>query len=174
MKEKLEDEFVRKLEMFLDEDFNDFSKRRIKSFLSEYREQIPPITIIKDKIILKEKIVYRTFKDLVDAPEPKRRTYKVYVSNDILMSDAKELCKSYNMTLEKFFSRSKVTMEVGKLRKIFCVNIFERYFCTNNILADFFGVHHSTISFYLYDKRLRRKDQTPKRDISYTQKKSYA
>ena len=167
MKNKLENEFLRKLEMFLDEDFNEFSRKRILGFLSEYKEQIPPITIVKDKIILKEKIVYKTFKDPIDAPEPKRRTYKVYVSNDILMSDAKELCESYGMPLEKFFSKSKVTMEVGKLRKIFCVNMFERYFCTNNILADFFGVHWSTISFYLYGRRLRRKDTTPKRDITY-------
>jgi hypothetical protein len=167
MKNKLENEFLRKLEMFLDEDFNEFSRKRILGFLSEYKEQIPPITIVKDKIILKEKIVYKTFKDPIDAPEPKRRTYKVYVSNDILMSDAKELCESYGMPLEKFFSKSKVTMEVGKLRKIFCVNMFERYFCTNNILADFFGVHWSTISFYLYGRRLRRKDPTPKRDITY-------
>lgn len=52
-----EDEFIKKLEFYLSTPFNEFSCNRIKTYLSEYREDFPtPVPII----IRRDRIVFRT------------------------------------------------------------------------------------------------------------------
>jgi len=140
MKHKSELKFIKNLEFFLGEKFNEYSKNRIISFLQEYKEEIPPI--VKHEIIYKEKIV-----------KQERNKYKEYVTNDMLMADAKELCELKQVDINEFLRSNKSRTDASLLRKEFCNNCFQKYLCSNNILANFFGVHHSTISFYLYGKK---------------------
>ena len=140
MKQKLELDFIKKLEFFLNEEFNEYSKNRIIAYLKEYREQIP--AIIRQEFVFKEKIVTK-----------ERNKYKEYVTNDMLMADAKELCELKQVDINEFLRSNKSRTDASLLRKEFCNNCFQKYLCSNNILANFFGVHHSTISFYLYGKK---------------------
>ena len=140
MKHKSELKFIKNLEFFLGEEFNEYSKSRIISYLKEYKEEIPPI--VKHEIVYKEKIV-----------KQERNKYKEYVTNDMLMADAKELCELKQVDINEFLRSNKSRTDASLLRKEFCNNCFQKYLCSNNILANFFGVHHSTISFYLYGKK---------------------
>jgi hypothetical protein len=132
-----ETRFINDLEAYLGQEFTPYTKKKILSMLLEYKD-IP----VKKEVVVK----------LV--PE-KVAKYKVYVTNDILLADAKELCDLNEIDIKLFLQPKyrKGTNDVTELRKQFCIKMFERYLCSNNILANFFGVHHSTISFYLYGKK---------------------
>lgn len=142
-----ENTLIRKLETFLDQEFNDFSKKRILSYIKEYRDDIPPIFIKREHI-------KNIFGDQ-EFPEQKRKSYKVLVTKEELTSDAIELCKIHKIEISDFLDRShkKASTRVVELRKIFCKMAYEKYICNNNALSKFFNIHYSTISFYLYGKR---------------------
>jgi hypothetical protein len=152
-----ENNFMKSLEAFLDEEFNDFSRRRILSYLKEYREQIPPVIIVK-----------KHQKEIVK-PVASLTNYKMYVTKEQLMKDAEELCKINNLDIDVFVNlnkKAKSRTSVTILRKLFCQRAHEQYLCTNNILARFFNVHHSTVCFYLYGKKYISKSPNP-RKIAY-------
>lgn len=146
-----ENEFIKKLETFFDQVFNDYSKRRIFIYLEEYKNKIPPIIIKQNK-------------------ESKNITYldrstmalKSFVDNDKLMQDAVYLCKEYNIEIFDFMDRKhkKCRTDIVELRKKFCQDSFSKYVCSNNILSKFFNIHNSTISFYLYGKKHLSKTST--------------
>ena len=46
---KPEEQFIKQLETYLDEDFNDFTKNRIIGYLKEYRDSIPLVIIKPEK-----------------------------------------------------------------------------------------------------------------------------
>jgi hypothetical protein len=143
-----EEQFVRKLEAFLNEDFNDYSRKRIISYLKDYADSIPPV------IIKKERINNEIEKVLVDCPNCKE-----YATIEKLKEDAIEFCLLNNVDFNSFTKSKmiKTNCKIAELRKEFTVKSFEKYFCSNKILANFFNVHYSTISFYLYGKNTRIK-----------------
>ena len=144
---KNENEFIKKLEAYLDTKFNDYSRNRIIKYLEEYKEQIPPIIITKGN---KQEIIKQIQEDKIE-----NYKYKELVTNDILLREAVEICNLYQMSSIDFFNTKKYksSRDVVKVRKIFCQKIFENYLCNNNILAAFLNVDHSTITFYLYGKK---------------------
>jgi len=142
-----ENRLIRKLETFLDQEFNNFVKNRVLGYIKEYRDEIPPIIVRKEYI----KNIFGT----EEPPEQKRKSYKVLVRREELMSDAVELCNIHNIDINEFIDRShkRTTTKITELRKIFCKMAYEKYICNNDALAKFFNIHHSTISYYLHGKR---------------------
>lgn len=150
---KPEINFIKKLEAFFDDEFNDYTKNRIKVYLKEFREEIPPVVINKE-IMIKEPLLMSGANR-----EIKRESiYKVYPTINDLHNDAKEICELYQIDLDEFMNRKnmKAKANIADVRKKFCQMAFERYFCSTNMLAKFFKVHHSTISFYVHGKKLRK------------------
>lgn len=140
-----ENEFIKKLEAFLDKQLNDYSKNRITRYLEEYKDEIPPIVITRER------------KDAVADSLTNRRIsgYKHAVTNEELMNDVVEICQLSNIDINDFMDRKhkKARTKVVELRKIFCQAAYEKYICTNDTLSKFFNIHYSTISFYLYGKK---------------------
>jgi hypothetical protein len=153
---KSEQSFIKKLEAYLNTEFNEYSKNRIIMYLEEYKAEIPPIIITKAN---KTEVVQ-------EITESRRENYKYkeLVTNDMLLKEAAELCGLHQMSSLDFFNTKKYksSKEVVNVRKIFCQKIFENYLCNNNILAAFLGVDHSTITFYLYGKKYISKKQPKK------------
>jgi len=147
-----ENEFIKKLETFLDQVFNDYGKKRISTYLEEYKDKIPPIIITKEK------------KDIKNSLFIDRRIvgFKSVVNNEQLMQDAIELCKEHDININDFMDRKhkKARTDVVELRKRFCQECYEKYICNNDALSKFFNIHYSTISFYLYGKIHRETKST--------------
>lgn len=145
---KPEELFIKKLEVYFDEDFNDFTKNRIKTYLREYVDQMPPL-VIREKIDKCEKRDYRRAEDTF---LEKRR--KDFVTNEELRLEAQKLCDENKILIKDFIGGKNIKSRniIGELRKKFCNLIHEKYLCSNMVLSEFFNVHHSTISFYLYGK----------------------
>jgi len=148
-----ENQFIKKLEVYLDQYFNEFSKNRILGYLKEYVDAIPeqkPIIIYQDKIkeVIKEVEV-----------EPKNfYAYKPFITKSELMDNAKDLCAVYDISIEEFLdsSRARIRTDIAKVRKKFCHTIHSKYICSNKTLAELLNVHHSTITYYLVGKKLRK------------------
>lgn len=157
--------FIKKLEAFFDDEFNDYTKKRIEIYLKEFREEIPPV-IIKKEIFIKEPPNQMSFNDV-----KKEAVYKVYPTLKDLINDAKEICELHNIDFDEFVNRKnpKAKATIVDVRKKFCSMVFERYFCSTNMLAKFFKVHHSTISFYVHGKKLRRVPSSIIKKIEYAQ-----
>lgn len=98
-----ENRFIKKLEFYLDQEFNQYSKNRILGYLKEYIDAIPeqnPIIIYQEKIkeVIKEVEV-----------EPKNfYAYKPFVTKTELMDNAKDLCAVYDITIEEFLDSTKI------------------------------------------------------------------
>jgi len=150
---KLEQKFIKQLETYLDEEFNDYTKNRIIGYLKEYRDSIPFVVIKPEK----EKKEYQRIEDRM-----RDRMRKRFITHEELIIEAKILCEEYDVSINDFIVKrsSRSRNNIGELRKIFCSIIHEKYLCSNIILSEFFNVHHSTISHYLYGKT--RISPTPK------------
>jgi len=149
---KADESFIKKLESFIDEPFNEFAKTRIIRLLKEYREEIPAIVIKEEKT--KEKQIEKKTKYAFDSESVLRRPNKNYATKAQLEVEAKMFCEIYEICIEEFMNRKyrKARTKIIEARKAFCNLIHERYLCHNNTLAEFFDVHHSTVSFYMYGK----------------------
>lgn len=142
---KLENQFIKQLETYLDEEFNDYTKKRIYGYLMEYREAIP-LVVIKPQKEEKETVhIEERMKD---------RRRKQFITQEELLIEANQLCEEYDVSINDFVinKSARSRNNIGELRKRFCSIIHEKYLCSNMILAEFFNVHHSTISHYLYGK----------------------
>lgn len=142
---KLENQFIKQLETYLDEEFNDYTKKRIYGYLMEYREAIPLVVIKPQKEENENILIEERMKD---------RRRKQFITQEELLIEANQLCEEYDVSINDFVinKSSRSRNNIGELRKRFCSIIHEKYLCSNMILAEFFNVHHSTISHYLYGK----------------------
>jgi hypothetical protein len=145
---KLEEQFIKKLETYLDEDFNDYTKKRIYGYLMEYREAIP-LVVIKPQKEEKEEKEEITIKERM-----RDRHRKEFITQEELLVEAHQLCEDYDVSINDFVINKSARSRnyIGELRKKFCSIIHEKYLCSNMVLSEFFNVHHSTISHYLYGK----------------------
>lgn len=132
-------EFIKKLQFFLDCEFNDYEKNRIKSYLKEYADCLPPIVIEKEIL------------------RPGHRTNKAgkeKINMDLLMDEVEIFCKEHSINQDIFLNKKNRSIrDIVKDRKKFCRFIIEKYHCTNTALKILFSVDHSTISYYLHGKR---------------------
>ncbi len=149
-----ENDFLKKLELYLDLTFNDFDQKRILGYLQDYVNGLDPIVVYQNKII--EKIVIEVRKPSIIATQTD------------LENEALTLCNEYEISVDAFMNppNGKSTNEVTTARKDFCSRILSKYKCTQNRLKEFFKVNHATISYYMVGKKIR-KIKAP-----HTQKKS--
>ena len=148
-----ENQFIKKLEVYFDDTFNDYTRNRILGYLEDYKKIIQaknPIVIYKDKIkeVIKE----------IEVEPKKTYVYKPIITKKELMDNAKELCAAYDISIEDFLDSSKVRIrcDIAKVRKKFCHTIHSKYICSNKILGELLNVHHSTITYYLIGKKIRK------------------
>ena len=155
---KIEDQFIRKLEAFFDDDYNDFTKKRIELFLKEYRDEIPPVIVVEKE---KKEPQYVFYKN------SRREIKKPLITIEQLNEEATIFCEENGITVKEFLLKKgrKTKGSIVQLRKIVCNLCFQKYLCTNNILAKFFNVDHSSISFYLYGKKYVSKALNPRKKI---------
>jgi hypothetical protein len=142
---KPEEQFIKQLETYLDEDFNEYTKNRVIGYLKEYRDSIPSIVIKQVKEDKPPVCIEERMRD---------RHRKQFITNEELLIEAKQLCEEYDVSINDFIVNKSTRSRnyIGDLRKRFCSIIHEKYLCSNMILSEFFNVHHSTISHYLYGK----------------------
>jgi hypothetical protein len=138
---KAEETFIRELESFMDTRFNDYTKNRIIMYLKNYAQNIPPV-IIKQTVV-------KTY-----AEEHPTNYTKKFVTDEQMLDLANRMCEQRGIKIQHFLKNNKGRQPscVIELRRAFCQKLYEEYFCNNSTLAKFFGVDHSTISFYLYGK----------------------
>jgi hypothetical protein len=137
-----EDIFIKRLSVFLDMDFNDYSKDRIRSYLKKYIEQQPPVTIRE----------YIEVQVEVEVDKEK----KVKVTNEDLMRMAVDYCTDENVNVNLFVkSTGKSSNRISEVRKIFCKDMIKNFDVPKYQLKDFFGVDHTTISFYIHGKKYK-------------------
>jgi hypothetical protein len=150
-----ENQFIKKLEVYFDETFNNYTRNRVLSYLEDYKKIVQaknPIVIYKDKIREIEVI-----KEIPISPE-NIHSYKAFITKKDLMENAKDLCSIYEISIDEFMDSSgeRIRNDVAKVRKKFCETIHSKYICTNIMLANFLKVHHSTITYYLIGKKIRK------------------
>jgi hypothetical protein len=148
-----ENQFIKKLEVYLDKKFNDYTKNRILGYLKEYVDAVPepnPIIVYKEKIkeVIKE----------VEVNPRNLYSYKPIITQKELLDNAKELCDIYDISIEEFLdsSKARIKSNIVKVRKKIFHTIHYKYICINKILAEFLNVHHSTITYYLVGKKFRK------------------
>lgn len=134
-----EQNFIKKLEAYLDCEINDYGKRRIEGYLRDYAAEVPQIKKIEfpkdDYIYIKKE------------------------ANDLtLYSEAQRLCEANLISVFDFLNpkNGKSTNLVAEVRKVFCKEMLNRYKISIKELKEFFGVDHSTISHYIHGKKYKQ------------------
>lgn len=135
-----EHDFIRKLESYLDFNFNDYGKKRIECYLKEYAASVPQI----------KKIDFTVIPTL---PSEK----KELMDEEILYKEAKNICDAYNISINDFMypKNGKATNDIAEIRKVFCNAVLSKYLMSKRTLKEFFNVDHTTISHYIHGKRYR-------------------
>lgn len=168
MKQRQEEGFIRELELFLDTEFNDFCKKKLLLMLENYKSNFP----VREKEVIKyqEVKVYRKISDIVPIT-----VFKTAGTPEKLLEDAKVFCELHKINLKEFiktkYSR-KARHEISSLRKEFCRKAFEKYITSNNMLAKFFSINHTTVTFYLYGSKYVRKTDR-KMNVNTDKRKLY-
>ena len=145
--------FIRKLESYFDEKFNDFTLNKIEGLLKDYKSSIP-----------KERIIVKSMKEEIESPlnsmqfDLKNGSYKKIPIKDELMEELNKLCIIYDVDPQEVLrTKGKTRGKIIEIRKRFCQYIMQNYVCTTNNLATFFNVHHTSITYYIYGKQSRLK-----------------
>lgn len=144
-----EDNFIRKLEIFMDDEFPPFTKNKINTLLREYRDEMPPMVI--------RKVVEKSSEPF----KPNLPIVPIKITDEQLMLLASEICLSKNISINEFMQskNGKCRNDISEVRKEFCQKLVSTYVIPKKQLKEFFGVNHTTISFYIHGKRLRPKKQ---------------
>jgi hypothetical protein len=146
-----EDNFLRKFGAFVNDSdiFTETMQKRIRLYLSEYKEELPEKIVLVDKPVAH--LAYIPTKRLLGT---KKKLPKV--TEDLLKYHAVELCAQYKVKYNLFRKppKGKSTWQITAIRKEFCFYIMENYECTQQILKDFFGLNHTTITYYLRGKKI--------------------
>lgn len=142
-----EENFIRKLEVYLDTVFDKYSYNRVMVMLKEYRQEIPSV-VVKEKLV--EKFV------------PMLPTLPQQITDEQLMLLASELCLAKRISINEFIHTKQGYCKgnIVELRKEFCKKIKETYLITNKQLKLFFGVDHTTITYYINGKKYLPKKKT--------------
>ena len=153
MKNKLENEFIKKLEAYFDKQFNDYTKNRIMMYLEEYRNEFPPV-IITQRVISE---------DIVPNNTTPSSYGKDIATFELFTKEANEMCKFYDITLSDFLNvkRHKAPTKIVGMRKVFCKKMFEKYACNVYDLVDFLNVDRTSVLYYLYGKNKLPKTRKP-------------
>jgi len=155
MKNKYEDIFIKNLEAYFDETYNDFTKKKIATLLEQYKNTIEPVVVFKEKRSRKN----IEPKKVEPVEEVNYKDYKAVPNNEKLTKEVEDFCDVHQISPDSFLTKmgDETVGTITELRKKFCQMMMERYIIGNKMLADLFTVHHTTITYYLYGKPYRPK-----------------
>lgn len=142
-----EEDFIKKLEAYLNTKFDKYSKSRIDFLLNEYKgksiavvKKVPSVTT-KLKVITKYRVIDKGKLPLC--------------TQEVLESEGLKICEKHNIPYQQFVQsvERKSPTYITDVRKEFCKLILTRYNSERKQLMDFFHVDHSSIVHYLQDER---------------------
>lgn len=126
----IENDFVKKLEAFLDTEFSPTCHKRINALLSEYRKNLPPVYIKSNP-----KIEYRD----IGIAKP------IKVDNNVVIDDiVKEGCNFFGVEEKLLLSKSRKNYLVEK-RHMIASYLFNVKKCTLMGIGEKFNRDHTTI-----------------------------
>jgi len=134
-----EQNFIKKLEAYLDCEINDYGKRRISGYLKEYAAEAPQIGRVN---VVRE----------VPMQEKKE------IQENTLYQEAQKICEEKFISIFDFLNpkNGKSTNEMAAIRKEYCARMLRKYTIQKKDLKEFFGVDHTTISHYIHGKQFRK------------------
>ena len=159
-----DDLFIKEIEdyFFEGEPINEYSRGRVRSWLKSYRDAIdvPPIVVYKDIPVYVEKMVE------VDNGVWKER--KPLATKNEIEREGKVICDAHNIDYKIFIKPryGKSTCEITELRKKFVHYMIENYAVERIRLQEYFGVDHTTISYYINGKPYKRKNNATTKTLS--------
>jgi hypothetical protein len=157
---KLETKFIKNLEGYLFQEFSDFDKKRIYSFLQEYKLDLNLTEKVVIKEVVREVKIYEKVETL--PTEVILQKYRIAATQSVLLEEAEKFCQKHGITLSIFrMKKRKTDHAVSVLRKEFCAMIMDRFMVKLITLAAFFDIHYSTIHFYLYGSKYTPKTNRP-------------
>lgn len=146
-----EEVFIKKVDIFINDPivFTDILKKRLLTYLGEYKNQIPEKIVLVDKPV--SHLAFIPTKRLLGG---KKNLPKA--TQKILKHHAIQFCDQYKVKFSLFIKppKGKSTWQITAIRKEFCFYIMENYECTQQILKDFFNINHTTIVYYLRGKKI--------------------
>ena len=154
----LEQTFIKKLENYFTEKYSDFDKKRIETFLLDYKKELD----LKEKTIIEEVVrEVKVYEKVESYPEGfSLKEYRKVATPSIIEEEARKICEKHKIDYNIFIKRGrKTTMEIALIRKEFCIYMACNYEVRLVSLGDFFNLHHATICYYIYGSRY-----TPKSD----------
>ena len=157
---KLENKFIKQLEGYLSQEYSDFDKKRIRSFLEEYKLDLNLTEKVVIKEIVREVKIYEKVETL--PTEVPLQKYRIAATQTVLLEEAKIFCEKHGITIDIFMmKKTKTDHVIAVLRKEFCAMIMDRFMVKLKTLAIFFQLHYSTLHFYLYGSKYTPKTNRP-------------
>jgi hypothetical protein len=157
---KLEQKFIKNLEGYLFQEFSDFDKKRIISFLQEYKLDLNLTEKVVIKEIVREVKIYEKVETL--PTEIPLQKYRIAATQTVLLEEAEKFCEKHGIALNIFIMKKRKTDHaIAVLRKEFCAMIMDTFMVKLNTLATFFQLHYSTLHFYLYGSKYTPKTNRP-------------
>lgn len=134
------EQFLKNVSDYLDIELSEFDGKRILGYLDEYVGSLPAKVEVREII---------QFKDRFASTKP--------CADELIISEAKKTCKEFGVSYEVFKhpEKGKSTVLMAEVRKIFCHRMIQCFNATRNQLINFWGVDHSTISYYMIGKKTR-------------------
>lgn len=144
-----EDDFIKKLEAYLNVSFDMYSKNRINTILKEYRAADTPV--VQKVTTTNEKIRVITKFRIIDSSKLKKCTPAR------LEAEARKICEKHNVPYEPFVQSvyRKSPCNITAARKEFCRVMLTKYNTERKQLQDFLHVDHSSIITYLKEDETR-------------------
>jgi hypothetical protein len=157
---KLETKFIKNLEGYLFQEFSDFDKKRIRSFLEEYKLELNLTEKVVIKEVVREVKIYEKVETL--PTEFPLQKYRIAATQTVLLEEAKLFCEKHGITIDVFMMKKRKTDHaIAVLRKEFCAMIMDRFMVKLKTLSTFFQLHYSTLHFYLYGSKYTPKTNRP-------------
>jgi len=144
---KAEEQFIKKLEAYFDEEYNDFTKKKIIGMLKDYyQSSTPMVKIIRHKVERRK---------VEETKEEIPQKYKAAVTSELLISELEDFCIEQDIPVKYLTSKTNYMpkSEITALRTKFCLKMLEKYLVSNRQLCELFSVHVTTINFYIYGKK---------------------
>lgn len=145
---KAEEQFIKKLEAYFNEEYNDFTKKKIIGMLKDYYQSSTPMVKI-----IRQKVERKRIQETQQEEHPQK--YKAAVTSEMLISELEDFCVEVDIPVKYLTSKTNYMpkSEITALRAKFCLKMLEKYLVSNRQLCELFSVHVTTINFYIYGKK---------------------
>jgi len=157
--------FIKEIEdyFFEGEPMGEYSMGRIRGWLKKYRDAID----VPDPVILhKEKVVY--VEKIVEVDNGVWTEQKPLATPNEIEREGRNICDAYGVDYKIFVKAKygKSTCAITEVRKKFVRHLMENYAVERIRLQEYFGVDHTTISYYINGKPYKRKNNGTTKALS--------